>query len=112
MLHYGNTSGSFLALQGLVSLLFPPLPPFRPAFHFHSAHSLLFFSLYLTRSVSHSEEIRNADGSLVVTATFLSDLCPSPALHPFSPPPPLSSALPHSPPASLPFCLLIITSIL
>ena len=55
----------------------------------------LFLPLYLTRSVSHPEEIKNADGSWVVTVTvlwFMSSSCPAP----FSPPP-LSPALPYLP---------------
>ncbi len=54
-----------------------------PSSSSYSTHSLPFlFSLYLTRSVSHPEEIRNSDGSWVVTVTVLCDLCPSPALYP------------------------------
>lgn len=76
--------GYSFALQRLVSVslsLF--LCPPRPPYHFYSNRSLpSLFPLYLARSVSHPEEIRNSDGSWLATVTVLSDLCPFLALHP------------------------------
>lgn len=82
-IHKCDDTVLFTILQWLILSLSFFLCPLPPSCHFYSTNSLPFlFPLYLTRSVSHPEEIRNADGSWVVTVTVLDDLCPSPALYP------------------------------